>query len=129
MKKILAALVMSSFALTAFAAGSPMNEDFTKLIGISNQVLEAAKNSDGEKVTTLADEGLQTTKDQGITGQSPGLQRVAERMKKAKKAGKKGDFETATTAMNEAITEMQKVKPAPNFGGGSEDTAYKFGTK
>lgn len=129
MKKLLSALAISLFSAAAFAAGSPMNEDFSKLIGISNQVLEAAKNSDGEKVSSLAEEGLQAAKDQGATGQSPGLQKVSERMKKAKKAGKKGDFETATTVMNEAIAEMSKPKSKPNFGGGSEDTAYKFGTQ
>ena len=127
MKKLLAALAISLFSATAFAAGSPMNEDFTKLIGISNQVLEAAKSSNGEKVTALAEEGLQAAKDQGITGQSPALQRVAERMKKAKKAGKKGDFATATTAMDEAIAEMSKPKQEPKFGGGSEQTNYNFG--
>jgi hypothetical protein len=129
MRKILIALVMSSFALTAFAAGSPMNEDFTELLGISDKIIEAAKNSDGTTVTSLAEQGVLVAKDQGMKGQSPGLQRVAERMKAAKKAGKKGDFEKATTVMNEAKAEMTKVKPKPNFGGGSEDTAYKFGTK
>jgi hypothetical protein len=129
MKKILSVLAISVFSLAAHAAGSPMNEDFTELLSISNKVLEAAKSSDGETVSQLAEQGMQVTKDQGMKGQSPGLQRVGERMKKAKKAGKKGDFAAATAAMNEAIAEMQKEKPKPNFGGGSEDTAYKFGTK
>ncbi|WP_394752688.1 hypothetical protein [Crenothrix sp.] len=124
MKKILATLAISLFTLTAFAAGSPLNEDFTELLSISDKILEAAKSSDGATVTSLAEQGVLVAKDQGMKGQSPGLQRVAERMKAAKKAGKKGDFEKATTVMNEAIAEMKKVKPAPHFGGGSESTSY-----
>jgi hypothetical protein len=129
MKKLLIALAMSSFALTAFAAGSPMNEDFTELLSISDKVLEAAKAGDGTTVSSLAEQGVLVAKDQGMKGQSPGLQRVAERMKAAKKAGKKGDFAKATTVMNEAIAEMKKEKPKPNFGGGSEQTSYKFGSE
>jgi hypothetical protein len=124
MKKLLIALAMSSFALTAFAAGSPLHEDFTELLTISNKIIEAAKSSDGTAVTSLAEQGVLVAKDQGMKGQSPGLQRVAERMKAAKKAGKKGDFEKATTVMNEAVAEMSKVKAPPHFGGGSESTSY-----
>lgn len=126
MRKIFAALIISLFSVTAFAAGSPMNEDFTELLSISDKILEAAKNSDGTTVSSLAEQGILVAKDQGMKGQSPGLQRVSERMKAAKKAGKKGDFEKATKAINEAVAEMKKPKGTPKFGGGSEQTNYKF---
>jgi hypothetical protein len=128
MRNIFAALVISFFSAAAFAAGSPLNEDFTELLGISDKILEASKNLNGNAVSELAEQGLAVAKDQGMKGQSPKLQRVSERLKAAKKAGKKDDFEKVNTVINEAIAEMNKPVPKPNFGGGSEQTSYKFGT-
>jgi hypothetical protein len=119
MRNILATLLISLFSLTAFAAGSPMHEDFTELLGISDKMLEAAKQADGPGFTQLAEQGLSVAKDQNMKGTSPGLQRVMERMKHAKKAGKKGDFEKGTKLIEEAIAEMKKEKAPLQIGGGT----------
>ena len=129
MKKLLAGLAISVFSLAAHAAGSPLNEDFSQLIGISEKILEAAKASDNTTVVQLAEEGISVAKDQGMKGQSPSLQRVSEKLKAAKKAGKKSDFAAVNTSVEAAIAEMKKPKEAPKFGGGSEQTNYKFGSE
>lgn len=121
-RNILAVLMLSLFSLgVAQAAGSPMNEDFTTLLGIADKMIAAGKQADSTTFTTLASEGVDVAKDQGNKGLSITLQRVMGKFKQAKKmVSKGGDFEGAVKLVEEAVVEMKKPPVKPNFGGGSE---------
>jgi hypothetical protein len=125
-RHILAALLLSLFSIgAAQAAGSPLHEDYTKLLGISDKMLEAAKAKDITAFTTAASEASDAAKDQGINGNSPRLQRISTKIKQAKKAAKSGDFTLATSLVDEAVVEMKKPDVAPTFGGTTEGGGRK----
>ncbi|MEQ1545518.1 hypothetical protein [Methyloglobulus sp.] len=120
-RHILAALLLSLFSLSvAQAAGSPLHEDYTALLAISQKMLDAAKASDVTAFTTAASEASDVAKDQGNKGNSPRLQRISTKIKQAKKAAKAGDFNLATSLTEEAKVEMEKPDVAPTFGGTTE---------
>ena len=119
-RRFLVSLVLSMLALSmAHAAGEPMHEDFTALLSISDKMLEAAKNKDITAFETAASEGSAVAKEQGMKGSSMTVQRVSTKFKKAKKAAKEGNFDEASTIVNEAVAEMKKEKPPVQFGGGT----------
>ncbi len=131
-RHILAAMMLSLVSLgVAQAAGSPLHEDYTALIGISDKMLEAAKANDAAAFATAASEASDVAKDQGNKGNSPRLQRISTKIKQAKKAAKAGDFMLATSLVDEAKVEMKKPDVAPTFGGttagGGRETI--FGTE
>jgi hypothetical protein len=120
-RHILAAMMLSLFSLgVAQAAGSPLHEDFSALLALSDKMLEAAKTKDTTGFTAAASEASDVAKDQGIKGNSPRLQRVSTKIKQAKKAAKSGDFATATSLIDEAVAEMKKPDVKPTFGGTTE---------
>jgi hypothetical protein len=119
-RHILAALMLSLLTMgVVHAAGSPINEDFTNLLGLSDKMIAAGKAADATTFITLADEAIGATKDQGNKGGSPALQRVGYRYKAAKKLVKAGDFEQAVKLVEETVVEMNKPPAKLNFGGGS----------
>jgi ribosomal protein S20 len=119
-KKLLVAVLMAMFSMgVVYAAGEPMNEDFTELLSISDKLLDAAKNKDITAFEAAAREGSDVAKEQGMKGSSLKVQRVSTMFKKAKKAAKEGNFDEATTVVNEAISEMKREKAAVKFGGGT----------
>ncbi len=125
-KHILAALLLSLFSLgVAQAAGSPLHEDYTKLLGIAEKMLEAAKANDLNAFNTAASEASDVAKDQGTNGNSPRLQRISTKIKQAKKAAKSGDFMLGTSLVEEAKVEMKKPDQAPTFGGTTEGGGRK----
>lgn len=119
-KNILAALLLSLFSFgVVHAAGSPMHEDFTNLISLSEKMIEAGKQSDSTGFVAAANEASDAAKDQGLKGNSPILQRVGAKFKQAKKAVKGGDFPAGIKLAEDAIAEMKKEKPPVQFGGGN----------
>jgi hypothetical protein len=125
-RHILAALMLSLFSLgVAQAAGSPLHEDYTALLAISDKMLEAAKAKDITAFTTAATEASDVAKDQGNKGNSPRLQRISTKIKQAKKAAKSGDFTLATSLTDEARVEMNKPDTKPTFGGTTEGGELK----
>jgi hypothetical protein len=117
-KYILAVLLLSlSTSGVAFAAGSPINEDYTTLIALGEKMLAASKASDVTTFSSVATEASDVAKDQGNKGNSPRLQRISSKIKQAKKSVKAGDFPQATALIEEAIVEMKKTNPAPKWGG------------
>ncbi len=128
-RHIMAALLLSLFSIgVAQAAGSPLHEDYTALLAISDKMLEAAKANDVTAFTAAASEASDVAKDQGNKGNSPRLQRISTKIKQAKKAAKAGDFTLATSLTDEAVTEMKKPDIKPTFGGttegGGRDTMF-----
>jgi hypothetical protein len=125
-RHILAALLLSLFSLSvAQAAGSPIHEDYTALLALSEKMLAAAKASDATSFTAAATEASDVAKDQGNKGNSPRLQRISTKIKQAKKAVKSGDFGLATSLTEEARVEMEKPDAKPTFGGTTEGGGRK----
>ena len=58
-KHIIMVLLLSLFASSAvYAAGSPINEDYTALIALGEKMLEASKASDSTAFTTIASRSI-----------------------------------------------------------------------
>ncbi len=125
-RHILAAILLSLFSMGAVhAAGQPIHEDFTALIGLADKMLEAAKAKDSNTFVLTASEASDLAKDQGNKGNSPRLQRVSTAIKKAKKAAKAGNFDEASKIVEEAKVEMNKPDTKPTFGGTTEGGGRK----
>ncbi|MEQ1484272.1 hypothetical protein [Methyloglobulus sp.] len=125
-RNILAAMMLSLLSIGAVqAAGSPIHEDYTALLALSEKMLEAAKASDATGFTAAATEASDVAKDQGNKGNSPRLQRISTKIKQAKKAVKSGDFILATSLTEEARVEMEKPDTKPTFGGTTEGGGRK----
>lgn len=117
-KHILAALLLSLCSSSiVYAAGSPINEDYTALIALGEKMLQASKASDATTFSAAATEASEVAKDQGNKGNSPRLQRISNKIKQAKKAVKAGDFPQATSLIEEAMVEMKKTNGPPTWGG------------
>ena len=125
-RQILAAMMLSLLSMgVAQAAGSPLHEDYTALLAISDKMLEAAKAKDVTGFTAAATEASDVAKDQGNKGNSPRLQRVSTKFKQAKKAAKAGDFTAANALIDETVVEMKKPDVPPTFGGTTEGGGRK----
>lgn len=117
-KYILALLLLSlSASGVAIAAGSPIKEDYTTLIALGEKMLAASKASDATTFSAAATEASDVAKDQGNKGNSPRLQRISSKIKQAKRSVKTGDFPQSTALIEEALVEMKKTNPAPQWGG------------
>jgi hypothetical protein len=125
-RHILAAMMLSLLTMgVAQAAGSPLHEDYTALLGLSDKMIEAAKAKDAAAFATVASEASDVAKDQGNKGNSPRLQRISTKIKQAKKAAKAGNFEEANSIVDEAVIEMKKPDVPPTFGGTTEGGGRK----
>ncbi len=117
-KHIMMVLLLSlSVSGMVYAAGSPINEDYTALIALGDKMLAASKASDASTFAIVATEASDVAKVQGNKGNSPRLQRISTKIKQAKKSVKAGDFPQATTLIEEALAEMKKTNAAPQWGG------------
>jgi hypothetical protein len=117
-KHILVVLLLSLCSSgMAYAAGSPINEDYTTLIALGEKMLTASKANDASTFTAVATEASDVAKEQGNKGNSPRLQRISTKIKQAKKSVKAGDFPQATTLVEEALVEMRKTNAPPQWGG------------
>ncbi len=117
-KHILVVLFLSlGSSNLVYAAGSPINEDYTSLIALGEKMLAASKTSNASSFSTLASEASDVAKDQGSKGNSPRLQRISTKIKQAKKAAKADNFLQATTLIEESIAEMKKTNSPPQWGG------------
>ncbi len=125
-RHILAAIMLSLFSIgAAQAAGSPLHEDYSALLAISEKMLEAAKAKDITGFTAASTEASDVAKDQGNNGNSPRLQRISSKIKQARKAAKAGDFTLAASLTDEAVVEMKKPDVKPTFGGTTEGGGRK----
>lgn len=100
----------------AHAAGSPVNEDFTLVRSLCDDMAEMAKKRDKDAFLELADTALRLS--EAIRrDNSMAIDRFRPKLRAAKKAGKTGNFDAATTLVEEAKTLM---KPATaSWDGGS----------
>ncbi|WP_347986920.1 hypothetical protein [Methylomonas sp. AM2-LC] len=109
-KYYLVALLLSILSMGAFAAGSPLNENFTNLIALSNNAVEAGKQGDTQAFIEKANSTLVALKVQDEKGSSIRLQRASNKIKVALKAAKAGDLQEGIDEMQQGIVIMEIAK-------------------
>jgi hypothetical protein len=98
------------------AAGAVLNEDFTLVRSLCDDMVELAKKGNKEGFLELADSALKLSEAQRRDN-SMAIDRFRPKLRAAKKAGKAGDFDAAIEFVQEAKTLM---KPATaSWDGGS----------
>lgn len=106
----LMAMLLALASLQAHAAGSPMNESFTKLIALSNNAIEIGKKGDTQGFIDSATVAWEALKVQNEQGSSIRLQRANAKLKAAIKAAKAGKLEEGVAEVEQGIVEMQLEK-------------------
>jgi hypothetical protein len=110
------------FFLTCFlvsnshAAGSPVNEDFSLVIELSDNMIAMAKNGNKEGFIELADSALKLS-EALRRDNSMAIDRFRPKLRAAKKAGKSGDFDKAVMFLKEAKVLMKPT--SAKWDGGS----------
>ncbi len=100
----------------AYAAGSPVNEDFSVVSGLCDNMIELAKKGNKEGFVELADSALKLSEAQRRDN-SMAIDRFRPKIRAAKKAGKLGEFDKAASLLEEA---KKLMKPATaSWDGGS----------
>lgn len=99
----------------AFAAGSTVNEDFSMVKSLSEDMIEAAKKEEQELFLKLADAALKLSEAQRRDN-SLAIDRFRPKLRHAKKAAVTGDFDTAIGYLEEAIP-LMKAAPTSWDGG------------
>lgn len=109
-------LSVTSFSLEpAFAAGSTVNEDFSMVKSLSEDMIEAAKKEDQPRFLELAEAALKLSEAQRRDN-SMAIDRFRPKIRYAKKAAVTGDFDTAIGYLEEAIP-LMKAAPTSWDGG------------
>lgn len=114
-KYFIAALVLSTLSMGAFAAGSPMNENFTNLIALSNNALESGKQGDNQAFIDKTSSTLAALKVQEEKGSSIRLQRASAKLKLALKSAKAGDLQAGIAGMQQGIDIMEVDKNSTKY--------------
>ncbi|WP_217995079.1 hypothetical protein [Methylogaea oryzae] len=107
----MAALLLSVLPLgAAMAAGSPINEDYTAIIKLSQQALESAKQGNADAFVKAVGEAQSLAKEQNSTGNSVTLGRVGGKFRAAVGAAKAGNLTEGGQAVEAALAELTKKK-------------------
>ncbi len=109
-KYFLMALLLSVLSMTVHAAGSPMNENFTELIALSNDAIEAGQQGDAKAFIEKIHGTLEVLKAQDEKGSSIRLQRASAKLKTALKAAKAGKLQEGIDAVQQGIAIMESEK-------------------
>lgn len=99
-----------------YAAGSPVDEDFSLVISLSDDMVIMAKKGNKTGFIELADAALKLSEAMRRTNSMP-IERFRPKLRAAKKAGSSGDFDKAILILEEAKTLMRPV--AATWDGGS----------
>jgi hypothetical protein len=108
-------IACSIFTGQTYAAGSSVNEDFTLVKSICNDMIEVAKKGDQARFVELADSALKLSEAQRRDN-SMAIDRFRPKIRAAKKAAKNGDFMNAITLLEEAKP-LMKAAPTSWDGG------------
>lgn len=109
-KYFLMALLLSLLSIKVQAAGSPMNENFTELIALSNDVIETGSQGDAKAFIQKLHETLEVLKAQDEKGSSIRLQRTNAKLKAALKAANAGNLQEGIASVQEGIDIMNLPK-------------------
>lgn len=110
-KQAFAALLLSILSLgVAQAAGSPINEDYSAIIKLSQQALESAKQGNTDAFVKAVSEAQSRAKEQNNTGNSVTLGRVGGKFRAAVSAAKAGNLAEGSQAVEQALADLTKKK-------------------
>lgn len=110
-------LILSFFLLgNLHAAGAVLNEDFSLVSSLCDDMIEMAKKGNKEVFVELTDSALKLSEAQRRDN-SMAIDRFRPKLRAAKKAGKAGDFDAAIGFVQEAKTLMKPAKAT--WDGGS----------
>lgn len=109
-KNVFAVMLISIWSIGAFAAGSPLNENFTDLIALSNSAIESAKEGDKQAFIDKLSTTLATLKAQEEKGSSIRLQRSSAKLKAALHSAKAGDLQAGIDDVQKGIDVMNISK-------------------
>jgi hypothetical protein len=120
LKHALLALLLSAFTISgALAAGSPMNEDFTQLVALSQKAIATGKSGTVEAFVADTEAAFKLSKEKSTTANSPAMQRITSKLKAALNEAKAGKVPEGTAALEEAVANMKQGTTPAKFGGGS----------
>ena len=120
LKHVFAALLLSAFSISgAQAAGSPMNEDFSEIVALSQKAVATAKTGTVEAFAADADAAYKASKDKLTRANSPAMQRITGKLKIGANEAKAGKVAEGTAAIDEALAIMKEPPKSQKFGGGS----------
>jgi hypothetical protein len=111
----IAALLLSVLSMGAYAAGSPMNENFANLIALSNNALESGKQGDNQAFIDKTNTTLAALKAQEEKGSSIRLQRASSKIKGALKSAKAGDLQAGIDGIQQGIDIMEIDKKSTSY--------------
>jgi hypothetical protein len=109
-------IVLSFLPQTVFSAGSTINEDFSLVRSICEDMIPLAKQKNLNRFVELADAALKLSEAQRRDN-SMSIDRFRPKIRLAKKAAKAGDFATAVSLLEEAIPLMKAA--SSTWDGGS----------
>jgi ribosomal protein S20 len=113
---VIVILFVASFGFEpAYAAGSTVNEDFSLIQLFCDDMIEAAKKEDQPLFLELADKALKLSEAQRRDN-SMAIDRFRPKIRFAKKAAAKGDFDSAIGYLEEAKP-LMKAAPTSWDGG------------
>ena len=117
LSKLGKAVFLSIFLLgNVHAAGSPVNEDFSLVRNLCDDMVDMAKKGNKEGFLEAIDSALKISEAQRRDN-SMAIDRFRPKLRAAKKAGKSGDFVAAIALVEEAKTLMKPAKAS--WDGGS----------
>ncbi len=120
LKHAFAALLLSAFSISgAQAAGSPMNEDFSEIVALSQKAVATGKTGTVEAFAADADAAYKASKEKLTRANSPAMQRITGKLKNGANEAKAGKVAEGTAAIEEAIKIMNEPRKEQKFGGGS----------
>lgn len=91
----------------AYAAGGPMNEDLSALAPYAQKAVDVGKQGDADAFVKASQEALIQAQAKPF---SAATQRIVRYLKSAVSFGKEGKINEGTQAIEEAITDMKKIK-------------------
>lgn len=112
-----ALLFLQFISTTIYAAGGAVDEDFKPLLSHTENMTAACKKKDVSSFKDAASLAMRITAEN--RNNSMVLPSVSAKIRAAKSAVNKGNFEAAIAALQEADAEMQK-KRVMTWDGGSE---------
>lgn len=99
-----------------FGAGSTINEDFSLVLSLCDDMIKVAKKKDKDRFVELADTALKLSEAQRRDNSMP-IDRFRPKLRAAKKAAKSDDFDKAIALLEEAMPLMKPAKAT--WDGGS----------
>ena len=109
-KPLLMIGLLSVLSMGAYAAGSPVHENFTDLIALSNTAVELGQQGDAPGFIAKTNETLEVLNAQEERGSSVRLQRADEELRAALKAAKAGNLPAGVAAVEKGIAVMKAEK-------------------